>query len=83
MSLGKPNFISVEMTIIIMQEVEKHYSGKGAEAGPYLEVTFEKDELKLEIEEDGVTLDYGWSLVPLVCPTSVRKCCFYRYLSVN
>ena len=55
-----------------MQTVEEHYMGKGAEPGPYLEVAFDRDEVALEVEEDGVTLDNGWSLVPLVLPTSVR-----------
>ena len=60
-------------TFLYLQAVEKHYFGKGAETGPYLEVAFDRDEVAMEIEEDGVTLDNGWSLVPLVCPTSVRK----------
>ena len=47
------------------------------ETGPYLEVAFDRDrdEVALEVEEDGVTLDNGWSLVPLFCPTSVRYWC--------
>ena len=63
--------------------------GKGAEPGPYLEVAFDRDEVALEVEEDGVTLDNGWSLVPLVCPTSVRYglclflCTFHDFKNNN
>ena len=56
----------------ILQALREVYSGKRAETGPCLEVVFNKDEVGLEVEEDGVILDNGWSLVPLICPISVR-----------
>ena len=52
--------------------MEAFYSKKGAEAGPYLEVTFDGDEVSLEIPEDGINLLSGWSILPLVYPTKVR-----------
>ena len=59
--------------MLCIQTVEEHYMVRGAETRPCLEVAFDSDEVALEVEEDGVTLDNGWSLVPLVLPTSVRK----------
>ena len=56
----------------LKQKVEAFYSKKGAEAGPYLEVTFDGDEVSLDIPEDGLNLPSGWSLLPLVYPTKVR-----------
>ena len=54
--------------MLCIQTVEEHYMVRGAETGPCLEVAFDSDEVALEVEEDGVTLDNGWSLVPLVLP---------------
>ena len=48
------------------------YSKKGAEAGLYLEVTFDGEEVSLEIPEDGITMLSGWSILPLVSPMKVR-----------
>ena len=42
-----------------------------AEAGPYLRVTFDGDEVSLDIPKEGITLPSGWSLLPLVYPTKV------------
>ena len=44
---------------------------QGAEDGPFLKVTFDGDEVSLDIAEDGITLFSGWSLLPVV-PTKVR-----------
>ena len=52
--------------------MEGFYSKKGAEAGPYMQVTFVEDEVSLDIPEEGIALPSGWSLVPLVYPTKVR-----------
>ena len=63
----------------ILQALREFYSREEAEPGPYLEVAFDRDEVALEVEEDGVTLDNGWSLVPLFCPTSVRHVLYCIY----
>ena len=59
---------------------------RGAETGPCLEVAFDSDEVALEVEEDGVTLDNGWSLVPLVLPIYISEkmdqLCFCAYYIV-
>ena len=57
---------------LLCQEVKRFYSGEGAEAGPYLEVDFEGEEVSLDIPEDGVKLESGWSLLPLAYPAKVR-----------
>ena len=59
--------------VIFCQEVESFYSGKGAEAGPYLEVIYDGEEVSLDIPIEGTTLPSGWSLRPLVYPTKVRE----------
>ena len=57
--------------LILCQEVKKFYSGEGAEAGPYLEVIFDGEEVSLDIPIGGIILPSGWSLRPLVYPTKV------------
>ena len=52
--------------------MKKFYSEEGAEAGPYLEVIFDGEEVSLDIPEDGVTLPSGWSVLPLTYPARVR-----------
>jgi len=54
-------------------KVEAFYLKKKAEAGPCLEKTFDGDAVSLEIPKEGTTLPSGWSLLPLVYPTKVRK----------
>ena len=49
--------------------MERFYSGKGAEVGPYLDVIIDKEGASLDIPMDGITLPSGWSLRPLVYPT--------------
>lgn len=55
-----------------MQAVQDFYSKKGAEAGPYFSVTFDRDEVSLDIPKEGITLSSGWSILPLIYPTKVR-----------
>lgn len=54
------------------QKVDNFYSSKGAEVGPDFEVIFNGDEVFLEIPKNGITLQSGWTLLPLVYPTRVR-----------
>ena len=54
------------------QEVKQIYSEQGAEAGPFLAVTFDGDEVSLDIPEKKITLPCGWSIEPLV-PPRVRR----------
>ena len=55
------------------QEVEIFYTKLKAEAGPYLDVVFDNDEVVLEIPEEGKTLPSGWTLQSLFYPPRVRK----------
>ena len=70
---------SFDVCLFSCQEVETFYSSKGAEGGPYLDVTFNGDEVSLNIPEDGITLPSGWSLLPLAYPTKVRVYSFCIY----
>ena len=58
--------------LLCKQKVKSFYiREQGAQAGPYLEVTFDGEEVSLEIPKEGITLPSGWSLLPLVYPTKV------------
>ena len=63
--------------------MKRSYSGEGAEAGPYLEVDFEGEEVSLDIPEDGVMLESGWSVLPLAYPTRVRDLHFIHKYSLS
>ena len=51
-----------------MQAVEDKYSSLGATHGPGFEVQFEGDTIRLEIDENGVCLQNGWEITPLIAP---------------
>ena len=62
-----------------LQVVEDHYvQGKQALPGPDLLVDFEKDQIKLDIPEEGITLDEGWTITPLIPP--VVRCIIMHLL---
>ena len=42
-------------------------------AGPDLVVEFESHEIELDIPREGITLDEGWKITPLIAPV-VRTC---------
>lgn len=44
------------------------YSTSDVVSGPDLEVEFEVDKISLSIPEDGVCLQNGWTITPLVPP---------------
>ena len=60
------------MQVVLKQVLEQNYPESKVERGLYLDVTFQDDRVGLEIGEDGVTLDSGWTIVPLVYPAMVR-----------
>lgn len=65
------NTCSSLLTSFVFQKVESVYSDKGAEAGPYLELIFDEDEVALDIPKEGISLPSGWCIQPLVYPTKV------------
>ena len=67
---------------LLCQEVKRFYSEEGAETGPYLEVDFE-EEVSLDIPEDGVILESGWSVLPLTYPARVRDLHFIHKYSLS
>ena len=52
--------------------MDKYYSKQNAEVGPYLDVTFDGDEVSLDIPKEGIIVPSGWSIQPLV-PPRVRE----------
>ena len=52
----------------MLQAMQGVYSSLDVVSGPDLEVEFEVDEISLSIPEDGVCLQNGWTIKPLVPP---------------
>ena len=53
---------------IVLQAMQDVYSSLNAVSGPDLEVEFETDNISLSIPEDGICLQNGWTIKPLVPP---------------
>ena len=53
---------------IVLQAMWDVYSSLNAVSGPDLEVEFETDNISLSIPEDGICLQNGWTIKPLVPP---------------
>ena len=59
---------SMFLSITAVQGIEDNYSGLDAIYGPRFMVQFENDTISLVIPEDGVRLENGWTITPLVPP---------------
>ena len=59
-----------------MQTVKKYYSEE-AESCLCKTVVLDRDKVTLDIPEDGIRLDNGWSIVPMTHPASVSLMSFY------
>ena len=51
-----------------MQAVDAKYVENAAKVGPNQIVTFEADEIKLDIAVEGVDLKSGWTITPYTHP---------------
>lgn len=51
-----------------LQIVCDNYSSQQAECGPDQEVIFKEDEITLSIPDEGLTLQNGWTITPLMHP---------------
>ena len=58
-----------------MQAIQDKYSTLYAIPGPGFEVQFESDTIRLAIPEDGVSLQNGWEITPLIAPVVSTKIC--------
>ena len=56
------------LSITAVQGIEDNYSWLDAIYGPRFMVQFENDTISLAIPEDGVRLENGWTITPLVPP---------------
>ena len=61
------------LTLIWLQAVEDRYSSLGATHGPGFVVQFEDDTICLDIDENGVCLQNGWEITPLITPVVSLK----------
>ena len=59
---------SMFLSFTAVQAIEDNYSGLNAIFGPRFLVQFENDTISLAIPEDGVHLENGWTITPLVPP---------------
>ena len=57
-----------------LQAIEDNYSRLNAISGPRFMVQFENDTISLVISEDGICLENGWTITPLIPPV-VSLCC--------
>ena len=51
-----------------MQAIDAKYTEVAATVGPDQEVMFEEERITLDIPEDGIVLESGWSITPLTYP---------------
>ena len=58
-----------------MQAIQDKYSSLDAIPGPGFEVQFESDTICLAIPEDGVSLQNGWEIIPLIAPVVSSNIC--------
>lgn len=58
---------------VLLQAIRDKYSC--AKAGPGFEVQFEDDSIRLEIPDDGVSLQNGWEIKPLIPPVVSSNMC--------
>ena len=61
-------YMCMFLSITALQAIEDNYSGLNAIFGPRFLVQFENDTISLAIPEDGVHLENGWTITPLVPP---------------
>ena len=73
-------FILVNTVFYYLQIVQQQYSASGATSGPHLSVEFETDTISLEVPSEGVTLENGWRIFPLLSPV-VRKLIAGKHLN--
>ena len=60
---------------LAIQAIQDKYSSLGAIPGPGFEVQFEGDTIRLAIPEDGVSLQNGWEITPLIAPLVSSNIC--------
>ena len=61
--------------VFLSQVVCSEYATMGARVGPHQKVMFAGKEITLDIPLEGITLDTGWTITPLVHP-GVRQLTF-------
>ena len=62
-------------TVVWLQAIKDKYSSLDAIPGPGFKVQFESDTIRLAISEDGVCLQNGWEIIPLIAPVVSSKVC--------
>jgi len=51
-----------------LQAVNAEYAKANARMGPYKEVMFKEEMITLDIPEEGIALESGWTITPLTYP---------------
>ena len=56
------------MQYFLLQAVDAKYTEVAARVGPDQEVTFEQDQITLDIPKEGLVLENGWAITPHTYP---------------
>ena len=56
------------MQYLLLQAVDAKYTKVAARVGPDQEVTFEQDQITLDIPKEGLVLENGWTIIPHIYP---------------
>ena len=62
-------YISMPVCLVFMQAIRDSYAAKGAIEGVNQEVKFTADRITLALPADGINLQEGWTVRPLMHPT--------------
>ena len=75
--------------VLLLQAIDSKYTEAAAKVGPDQEVTFENDNVSLDIRSEGLVLENGWTITPYTHPgvslhyfTTTAKVVFIKTLSL-
>ena len=54
--------------LFLLQAIDAKYAEVGARVGPDQVVIFEEEEITLDIPEEGIVLENGWTISPYTLP---------------
>ena len=54
--------------VLLLQAIDSKYTEAAAKVGPDQEVTFENDDVSLDIRAEGLVLQNGWTITPYTHP---------------
>ena len=73
MAISKDRIFSCPYIHFLLQAANAKYAKPTTQVGPSQMVNFEENEIRLDIEVEGVVLENGWAITPFTYP-GVRLC---------